>query len=131
MNDSLCNEFQKTVEQYLIRHKSILDILSKSHHANSKVNRAVTKAITQCGCLEVQGKKKKISEDTSLPELSTCFENHLKGEVCESCRDMIEEELGRQFFYLAALCNTLNLDMEEIIKKENEKVLALRFFNLT
>lgn len=125
------NEFQKTVEQYLIRHKSILDILSKSHHSNSKVNRAVTKAFTQCGCLEVHSGKKKISEDTSLKELTTCFESHLQGEVCEGCREMIEEELGRQFFYLAALCNALDLDMDEIITKENEKVLALRHFNLT
>ena len=131
MKDSLGKEFQKTVDQYLIRHKSILDILSKSHHANSKVNRAVTKAITQCGCLEVHSNKKKISEDTSLPELTTCFESHLKGEVCESCREMIEEEMGRQFFYLAALCNTLGLSMDEIIQKENEKVLAFRYFNLT
>ncbi|NMA02574.1 MAG: DUF1573 domain-containing protein [Clostridia bacterium] len=131
MKDSLGKEFQKTVDQYLIRHKSILDILSKSHHANSKVNRAVTKAITQCGCLEVHSHKKKISEDTSLPELTTCFERHLTGEVCESCREMIEEEMGRQFFYLAALCNTLGLSMDEIIQKENEKVLALRYFNLT
>ena len=64
MKDSLGKEFQKTVEQYLIRHKSILDILSKSHHANSKVNRAVTKAITQCGCLEVHSNKKNGFWDT-------------------------------------------------------------------
>ena len=131
MKGCICKEFQETVQQYLIRHRSILDILSKSHHANSKVNRMVTKAITQCGCLEIEGKKVEIPEDATMPEFSASFNTHLKGRICENCQEVIEQELGRQFFYLAALCNVLDLDLDEVIRKENAKVLALRHFNFT
>jgi len=131
MKDFICQDFQKNVEQYLIRHQSILDILSKAQETNARVNRAVTKAVTQCGCLQIDGKKNVLPEDASLSDMKSFFSNQLTGQLCEHCREIVEQEMGKNLFYLTALCTVLDLHLEDILAKENSKVLTLRMFNLT
>ncbi|HEX3032424.1 MAG TPA: DUF1573 domain-containing protein [Bacillota bacterium] len=129
MKDILCDEFQNTVSELLIRHQSVLDILSKSQEACARTNRAVVKAVTSCGCIQIEAGKKSMPDDADLADLKTIFESHVKGELCENCRDIIEDELGRTLFYMAALCNQLNLNMYDIFIKENKKMSTLRVFN--
>ncbi|TDA70159.1 MAG: DUF1573 domain-containing protein [Clostridia bacterium] len=126
-----CDEFQKAVAQYTIRHKSILDIMSKAQDANARLNRAVTKAATTCGCIRIETIKKPIPEDASLEDLSDLLDNHLRGSLCEDCRDMVENEMGKLLFYLAALCNTVGLDLNSVMAKEDNQLKTLRVFNLT
>ncbi|HHT27849.1 MAG TPA: DUF1573 domain-containing protein, partial [Firmicutes bacterium] len=38
--------FQEAVNEYLVRHRSILDILSKLQESVARTNRAVAKAVT-------------------------------------------------------------------------------------
>ena len=131
MKDLLCDEFQNTVSELLIRHQSILDVLSKSQEASSRINRAVTKAVTSCGCLKIKAQKKAIPVDANLDDLKTLLETHLKGKTCESCQEIIESEIGRSLFYLAALCNLLDLNLYDILIKEQKKLSTLRIFNFT
>jgi LacI family transcriptional regulator len=56
---------------------------------------------------------------------------HFKGALCKECKDVIESEIGRSIFYLAALCNLLDLDMQDIVDREYNRVTALGMFNLT
>jgi len=49
--------FQKSVDQFLIQHRSILDLMTKYQESNSRVNRAIAKAVTQCGCIKIKAKK--------------------------------------------------------------------------
>lgn len=126
-----CDEFQKTVAQYTIRHKSILDILSKAQDANARLNRAITKAATTCGCIQIEARKKPIPEDASLEDLRDLLDNHLRGSLCEECREMVENEMGKLLFYLAALCNTVGLDLSSVMTRENDQLRTLRIFNLT
>lgn len=44
--------FQDQVSELLLRHRSLIDVLSKTGQAGASVNRAVSKAITECGCIE-------------------------------------------------------------------------------
>jgi len=125
------SDFQDTVSQFLVRHQSILDILSKNQETNARVNRAVIKAVTNCGCVKVHAEKKEIPECASLSDLKVYLETHLKGELCEECKDVIQAELGKTLFYITALCETLGLSLEEVIAKEDKKVATLRFFNFT
>ena len=125
----LFEQFQNLVGETLIRHKSILDVLSKSQEANARVNRAVAKAVTSCGCLEVNASKQKIPENISLYDLRSHMEDHLSGSLCEHCTETVEAELGRQFYYLAALCNALGLNLHEIVMKEHKRVSALGVFH--
>lgn len=131
MKDLLCDEFQNTVSELLIRHQSILDVLSKLQEASARVNRAVTKAVTSCGCIKVNAERRKIPEDMSISELKGFLESHLNGQLCPNCQEIVEAEIGRSLFYVAALCNQLDLNLYDIFIKEQKKLSTLRFFNLT
>ena len=131
MKDLLCDEFQNTVAELLIRHHSVLDVISKSQESNSRVNRAVIKAVTSCGCLQVEARKKNIPPDTSLSELKKNLESHLQGSICDNCKEIVEMEIGRSLFYLTALCNLLDLNLYDIFLKEHKKISTLRIFNFT
>ena len=41
MEDPQVQKFQETVDEYLIRHKSIVDVLSKISESSGRANRAV------------------------------------------------------------------------------------------
>ncbi len=131
MKDLLCDEFQNTVSELLIRHQSILDVLSKLQEASARINRAVTKAVTSCGCVKVNAERRKIPENMSISELKEFLESHLNGDLCPNCQEIVEAEIGRSLFYVAALCNQLDLNLYDIFIKEQKKLSTLRFFNLT
>lgn len=124
-----CKAFQTSVEQHLIRHKSILDCLSKLQEASSRANRAITKAVTCCGCLEVRAKRQAVPEDIPISDIAKYMNTHLIGSPCPDCRDAIETELGRVLFYVAAIAATLGLDLEEIMEKEYRRTSTLGVFN--
>lgn len=125
----LFEQFQNLVGDTLIRHRSIVDILSKSQEANARVNRAVAKAVTSCGCVQIEASKQQIPADTSLYELKDHMDDHLAGTLCEHCLETVEAELGRQLYYLTALCNALGLDLYEVVLKEHKRVAALGVFH--
>lgn len=129
MKDLLSDQFQDTVAQCLVRHRSILDVLSKMHESNARVNRAVSKSVTGCGCIKVEADKQRVPEGTSLRDLRDHMHTHLSGELCEHCKDVVETELGNHLFYLAALCNLFSLNLYDILLKEQKKLSALGVFN--
>lgn len=129
MKDLLCGGFQELVESSLVRHKSILDVLTKFQESNARVNRSVVKAITSCGCLTVKAEKKEIPADITFTELKGFLETHLEGELCEHCREIVQGEMGQNLYYLAALCNLLGLNLYDTIIVEHKKLEALGIFN--
>lgn len=129
MKDLLCSGFQDAVDSCLIRHKSIIDVLTKLTESSARVNRAVAKAVTSCGCLKIEAGKQVFPEDSSLTELARTTPNHVSGELCDMCREAIENELGRNLFYLAALCNLLDLSLYDALIRENERLSALGVYN--
>ncbi|CAA7600045.1 NTP pyrophosphohydrolase MazG, putative catalytic core [Acididesulfobacillus acetoxydans] len=129
--EQLTEQFQETVKSLLIRHQSILDILSKGQEASARVNRAVVKSVTSCGCLAVEAHKKRFPEDASVYDLKLLLDSNLQGELCANCRDTIQAELGKQLFYIAALANTLGISLEDVIKGEINKLSTLTIFNMT
>ena len=131
MNKSDNDTFQKNVDQFLIQHRSILDVMTKYQESNARVNRAIAKAVTQCGCLKINAKKQIIPSNTKLTEIHKFMDNHLEGLLCDSCKEIIETEMGSSLFYVAAICSILNLDFDDIIKKEEERISTLGIYNLT
>ena len=117
MKDVIFDDFQNSVNNSLLRHKSILDILSKYQESQARANRAICKAVTNCGCIEICAKKQNMLEDTdlSLEELNPRLSSHIKGDLCENCREVIERELGNNLFYLTSLCNALDLNLFDIL----------------
>ena len=131
MKDTDEAQFQDTVSEYLLRHRSILDVQSKLSEAAARVNRAVAKSVTTCGCISVNAVRQKFPIDVSLRELKQFMATHLVGEMCDKCREVVETEIGTTLFYLAALCSLLDLNLEEVLEKEHARVSALGVFNLT
>lgn len=131
MKQQVCNTFQELVAENTLRHKSILDILTKTQECTSRVNRALIKSVTNCGCIEINAAKKDWPSDITLNELDSYLDSHLLGDLCLECREIITAEVGKLLFYVTALCNTLGLNLNEVIKAEQSKVLTLGKFNLT
>ncbi len=130
MRDMLVDEFQYTVQELIFRNKSIIDSMTKSQDSNSRVNRAIVKAVTQCGCISINAKKQEMPEDSSFEEARKAMDTHVIGKLCENCRDLIENELGKNLYYIASISNTLDLNLYDIIIREQEKVKMLGKFSL-
>ena len=124
------SSFQGQVDEYLIRHRSILDVLSKLDEATARVNRAVVKAVTTCGCISINAGKQQFPADVGLSDIRQYVQTHLDGRLCERCTEAVESEIGSELFYIAALCNLLDLDLEAIRKKEHSRIKTLGIFNL-
>lgn len=130
MKEIPANEFQSKVADLLVRHKSVIDTLSKLQESTAKVNRSVCKAVTFCGCLSIHAEKQAYPPDASLKECKEFMNTHLAGELCEHCREIVEEKIGDNLFYLAALCSLLEMNMEQLFGKELERLKTLGYFRL-
>ena len=124
-----CSEFQTTAELQLLN-KSILDIVTKLDEQTSMLNRAVFKSATHCGCIEIHATKQIYSPHKSLEENQQELDTHIEGDLCPKCRDKIEEEMGELLFYLASMCQALNLELADIMSKKHEHLKTLGLYNL-
>jgi hypothetical protein len=124
-------EFQDQVSELLLRHRSLLDVLSKFQQTGAAVNRAVVKSITECGCVEVNATKQAYSPEMTLEEAKSVLDTHMQGRLCETCREAVGAEIGRNLFYLAALGNLLQLDLQETVEDESKKCSTLGLFTLS
>lgn len=131
MKDVIFDDFQNSVNDSLLRHKSILDILTKYSESNARVNRAIAKSITNCGCVSVKAEKQKLPSDSiDIEALRNCLKSHVNGELCDNCRDVIEREIGNNLFYLTSLCNLLDLNLYDILLKEYNKINTLGKYSM-
>ncbi len=130
LKDMVYNEFQYTVSELLLCNKSILDLLAKSQETNARMNRAIIRSVTACGCIKINAQKKELPSGTTLEALRELLESHLDGKLCENCRENVEDEIGRAMFYLAALCNLLDLNLYDIIIKKQKALRTLGLYNM-
>ena len=127
MKDIIFYDFQNCVDDSLIRHRSILDVITKYSESTSKVNRSIVKAVTNCGCISINAAKQNtINENGTKENLNT----HISGSLCNNCREVIEKEIGTNLFYLTALCNLLDISLYDVLIKEYDKTTTLGKFNL-
>ncbi|PJI08813.1 MULTISPECIES: DUF1573 domain-containing protein [Clostridium] len=130
MQDIIFDEFQNLVDESLIRHSSILDIITKLQGSQARINRALVKSVTNCGCIEINAEKQHIPSDLDINNLKKHLKTHVRGKLCENCRDILENEIGNNLFYLAALCNTLDINLYDIFLKEYDKMNTLGKYTL-
>ncbi|MEF2969082.1 DUF1573 domain-containing protein [Paenibacillus sp. M1] len=123
--------FQDQVSELLLRHRSLLDVMSKMGQTNAAAVRSVTKAVTECGCIELHATKQEFEPGMSLEQARERIKQHVQGELCENCRDAVSNELGRSLFYMSALCNLLDIELNEVLEKESQKCSTLGLFNMS
>ncbi|MEF9952414.1 MAG: DUF1573 domain-containing protein [Clostridium sp.] len=122
--------FQQTVNDTQIRNKSIIDVITKLTESSARINRAVAKSVTVCGCIELTAQKQLIPLEASLEDVSKIMENHVNGDVCEHCLEVLQDEIGNHLFYIASLCNSLSIDLNLTLEKEHDKINTLGRFNM-
>lgn len=130
MKDIIVDDLQNTVDEYLLRHKSIIDIMTKIQESSARINRAVAKSVTTCGCIKIDATKQGTPPDANLDEAHKYFKSHVDGELCDNCKDVLEAELANNVFYLIALCNVLGLNFYDILLKKNKELHTLGVFNM-
>lgn len=128
MKDIIFDNFQNDVNESLLRHRSILDIMTKLTEANARVNRALAKSVTNCGCIKISAKNQNTFNDAN--EFNPSLSTHIEGKLCDNCREVIEAEIGNNIFYLTSLCNCLDLNLYDIFLKEENKINILGKFTL-
>ncbi|NLM75327.1 MAG: DUF1573 domain-containing protein [Clostridiaceae bacterium] len=129
MKDCALDSFQYAVSELLLRNKSILDEMTKLESSNARINRTLSKAVTHCGCISINACKQNYPDDMESDKIAG-LSTHLNGKLCPTCRDFLEREIGHHLFYLASLCNNLDLNLYDIILKEMERLNLLGKFNL-
>jgi hypothetical protein len=125
----LITELQEQASEVLVRHRSILDIMTKLDEYNGRINRAIAKSVTFCGCMEIAAKKQDFNS-TSLNEMLNKMDSHIVGEICPNCREILEQEIGAYMFFLASLANTLEFDLADTITKELERTKTLGIYGM-
>ena len=131
MKDLLSDEFQNLVNDTLIRHHGLLDIMTKFSESAAKTNRAVVKSVTSCGCIQIDAKKVSTAETDSIQDLKLVLDKHSRGELCPDCSEKISQELGKLMFYITALCNNLDISLYDVLLQEYKKIRTLGSYNLT
>lgn len=131
MNASSLKEFQEQVSELLLRHRSLLDVMSKLQQSSAAVGRSVVKATTECGCIEVSASKQPYSSDMSLEQAKVQLGTHMHGHLCEHCIDVVGAELGRHLFYISALGNLLDIDLQRVLEDESKRCATLGLFNMS
>lgn len=129
MSDNL-KDFQTTVSDVQLRNKSILDIISKLGEANALVNRAVVKSVTYCGCTSVKATKQIYDTNKSLGENKMYLKTHIEGDLCDKCKEKITEELGNYMYYVASLCDALDIELDDVIKHKLNELNTLGIYSL-
>lgn len=129
MAEDQLQAFQNQVSELLIRHRSFLDVTSKFQESNARINRAVMKAITECGCLNVDANKQPFPKVDSIIQWKDQMKTHLNGQLCDHCLDIVTSEMGKNLFYLTALCNLLQISLDDVLKKESNQLTTLGIFN--
>ena len=129
-NNSMLDEFQYLVDDIFVRNKSLIDAMTKYQESNSRVNRNISKAITQCGCIRLHAIKQSLNKDDTLEDSKDNLNTHVKGILCNNCRDLIEKEIGRNLFYLAVLCNDLGISIYDVLLKEQKRLSTLGNYSL-
>ncbi|MBU3160158.1 DUF1573 domain-containing protein [Clostridium frigoris] len=127
MKDCIFDNFQNSVDESLLRHRSLLDVITKLQESDARVNRAVAKSVTNCGCIKLEEKNMYTPPNIDDLDLDDPGTSHspVQGALCENCREVLEKELGNNLFYITSLCNILGLNLYDILLKEYDKISTL------
>ncbi|MFZ5592514.1 MAG: DUF1573 domain-containing protein [Bacillota bacterium] len=130
LKDIICDEFQITVSELLVVSRSILDLLGRLQEISARLTRYLTRAATSCGCIKITACKQDLPAEVPYSELKSLLDTHISGQLCENCRENIETCLGQMLFYLAAICNHLDLNLYDILLKEYKQMKLLGHYKL-
>jgi hypothetical protein len=123
-------DFATAVDQTLIRHRSIVDLLTKLSEAQARIGRAIAQSVTVCGCIGIEAGRQRIPADADVYSAHLYVQSHLVGNLCDRCRDTLTAEFGQALYYQAALARVLDVDLSDVLQQELDRLRTLGVFNL-
>lgn len=129
MAHSFSEDFQNKVALLIARNNNLLDILTKYQDSCAKSCRTAIKSATGCGCIKICAEKTPF-DINAIKNLSPKELSGTEGTLCPDCKDRLESEIGESLFYLAAICNALEMSMKNIMKREINNVEILGKYSL-
>lgn len=132
LNNTITEEFQCTVRENDFFNKNILEQLAKLQEVSAKLNKTIIRACTHCGCIEINANNKLYSydDDINFDMIKLLDPHHISGDLCEDCKDLIEKNIGSCLYYLACISNSFDLNLNEVLLKEMNKINILGKFNI-
>ncbi|MEG0371247.1 MAG: DUF1573 domain-containing protein [Clostridium sp.] len=130
MDNMSLTTFQNTVKDSQVRNKSMIDIMTKLTESSARINRAVAKSITLCGCIDLTAHKQSIPFESSLDDALKLLTHQVNGDICEHCLEILQDEIGNHLLYVASLCNALNIDLNKTAQEELDKVTTLGKYSM-
>ncbi|MGM0395742.1 MAG: DUF1573 domain-containing protein [Bacillota bacterium] len=127
--EHLIDELQDQVAGTLVRHKSILDIMTKLDEYNARINRAVAKSATSCGCIKIEAHRQDFNSETLTDALEK-VDSHVLGNICPNCKEVLEQEIGAYIYFLASLANTLDFRLADTVQKELDRTRTLGVYGM-
>ena len=120
----------KNIIKYIKKHNIDTPLLLPlMEEYNSRMNRAIAKSCTMCGCIEINAKKQQYDGETFEESLKT-ISSHVKGELCPVCKENLEREIGSYLFYLMAMCNSFGIEISDVLDREYLNTKTLGFFSM-
>lgn len=104
--------------------------MTKLQDSNSRVNRAVVKSATSCGCISIVADRQEYPEGLTFDRMNELLDDHVDGKLCGNCRNALIKELGNHLFYLTKLANTFELKLDDVLLKEIDTLSVLGKFSL-
>jgi hypothetical protein len=80
--------------------------------------------------MSLNAQKSEIPEGAEFYDLKKQNSNQLSGDLCATCREKVEQEIGSHLFYLTALCNQLDINLYDVMLQEYKRIKALGPFSL-
>jgi len=130
LKNTVLDDFQYISNELLVRNRSILDSMTKMSDSCARISRTLIKSATHCGCISICGEKQHVSGVSGIDEMKQRMKSQVKGELCDNCRDLLEKDMGRNLFYMAAICNALDLNLYDIVLGESDRLKLLGKYNL-
>lgn len=131
MSNKLPGNFETAVDECLLRHRSIIDVMTKFQEASGRVNRALAKSVTECGCVSIHASRQQIPSDAEYSQLREYMSSHISGQLCDHCKEVLTRELGHTLFYITAICRLTDLPLEKMLEQELRNLNTLGMFHLS
>lgn len=128
MSENPFSSFQEQVDELLIRHRSFLDVTSKFQESGTRINRSLTKAVTECGCIRIDAQKQPYPTDAPVKNGKiTSKRIYPAGCVTNAWKPFRPKSENLFILLLYAICWR---SPPEVMEKESKKLTTLGVFNL-
>ena len=102
--------------------------------SSARVQRAVAKAVTVCGCIEIDAARQALpdpaSEDISYADLKQYVQSHLGGSFATIAATSSKRSWARPTFTPPRCAETFNLHAADILAKEKQRLDTLGIYSL-